>query len=161
MSVLIIGTIPPPLGGVTIHTARLIDLCNKGKINYSFYNLQKFNIISFFKSLSKSKKAHLHSSNALLLFLHVFLCRVLKTNSIITIHGDIEGHNIFLSFVEKCAIKLCNIPIVLNQNSFNKAIKINPIPNNKKTVAFEEIEIFFKDKVGILLTSKNAINTVK
>jgi glycosyltransferase involved in cell wall biosynthesis len=125
MSVLIIGTMPPPIGGVTIHTVRLIDLCNKEKINYSFYNLQKFNIISFFKALSKSKKSHLHASNPLLLFLHVFLCRVLKISSIITIHGDIEGHNIFLSFVEKCAIKLCNIPIVLNQNSFNKAIKIN------------------------------------
>ena len=73
MSVLIIGTKPPPLGGVTIHTVRLIDLCNKEKINHSFYNLQKFNIISFFKALSKSKKSHLHSSNPLLLFLYVYV----------------------------------------------------------------------------------------
>ena len=41
-------------------------------------------------------------------------------------------------------------------------IKTNPIPNNKKTVVLGEIDIFFKAKVGILLTSKIAIKiTVK
>ncbi len=35
------------------------------------------------------------------------------------------------------------------------------MPNKIKTVAFGEIDIFFKDKVGILLTNKMAIKTVK
>ena len=43
----------------------------------------------------------------------------------------------------------------------SKAIKTTPIPNNKKTVALGEIAIFFNDKVGILLTNKNAISIVK
>ena len=36
-----------------------------------------------------------------------------------------------------------------------------PIPNKIKTVDFGEIEIFFNDKVGTLLTSKMAIKIVK
>ena len=35
------------------------------------------------------------------------------------------------------------------------------MPNNKKTVPFGEMDIFFKDKVGILLTNKMAIKIVK
>ena len=35
------------------------------------------------------------------------------------------------------------------------------MPNNKKTVALGEIDIFFNESVGILLTNKNAIKTVR
>ena len=35
------------------------------------------------------------------------------------------------------------------------------MPNKIKTVVFEETEIFFNDNVGILLTSKIEIKTVK
>ena len=41
---------------------------------------------------------------------------------------------------------------------FNKEIKIVPIPNKIKTVDFGEIDIFFNDKVGILLTIKWQLN---
>ena len=40
-------------------------------------------------------------------------------------------------------------------------MKIIPIDNNKKTVVFDEIDILFKDKVGILLTKSKAIKIVK
>lgn len=125
MNLLIIGKIPPPIGGVSIHTARLLDLCKKEKIDFSFYNLHKFNIVSFLKSIKKSKNSHLHANNPLLLLSYALVCRILNSKSIITIHGNIQSHNSFLSFIEKCAVKLCNIPIVLNENSFIKAKKIN------------------------------------
>ena len=38
---------------------------------------------------------------------------------------------------------------------------IVPIPNKIKTVVLGEIDIFFNDKVGILLTNKKATKTVK
>ena len=40
-------------------------------------------------------------------------------------------------------------------------MKTIPIPNNKKTVVLGDIDIFFKDKVGTLLTNKIAITTVR
>ena len=42
-----------------------------------------------------------------------------------------------------------------------KEINIIPIPNKIKAVAFGEIDIFFNDKVGILLTNKKATKIVK
>jgi len=43
----------------------------------------------------------------------------------------------------------------------NNDMKTIPIPNNRKTVALGEIDIFLRDKVGILLTKRIAIKTVK
>ena len=40
-------------------------------------------------------------------------------------------------------------------------MKTIPMPNNKKTVVLGDIDIFLSAKVGILLTNKIAINTVK
>ena len=40
-------------------------------------------------------------------------------------------------------------------------IKITPMDSNKKTVVFDDIDIFLKDRVGILLTSNNDIKIVK
>ena len=44
---------------------------------------------------------------------------------------------------------------------FNNEIKITPMPSKIKTVVLGEIDIFFRDKVGILLTNKTAIKIVK
>ena len=38
-----------------------------------------------------------------------------------------------------------------------RAIKIIPAVSNKKTVVLDDIDIFFKESVGILLTSNKAI----
>ena len=37
-------------------------------------------------------------------------------------------------------------------------MKTKPMPNNKKTVALGEIDIFLSAKVGILLTKKLRVN---
>ena len=38
---------------------------------------------------------------------------------------------------------------------------MRPATNSRKIVAFEEMDIFFKDGVGILLTKSKAIKTVR
>ena len=38
---------------------------------------------------------------------------------------------------------------------------MRPATNNRKIVAFDEMDIFFKDGVGILLTKSKAIRTVR
>ena len=43
----------------------------------------------------------------------------------------------------------------------NKAIKIIPIERSKNTVVFDEIDIFFNEGVGILLTNNNAMKIVR
>tara|TARA_B110001450_G_C17647858_1_gene492000 strand:+ start:1307 stop:2263 length:957 start_codon:yes stop_codon:yes gene_type:complete len=122
---LIIGKVPPPIGGVTIHTSRLLDLCDELNINYKFYDLQKFNLFSFLNAIRVSHKSHLHANNPLLLFLYSVMCLVFNNHSIITIHGDMESYNPLLTSLEKAAIRFCKQPIVLNDHSLEKAKKIN------------------------------------
>ena len=40
-------------------------------------------------------------------------------------------------------------------------MKIIPTVNNKNTVVFDDIDIFFKERVGILLTNNKAIKIVR
>jgi hypothetical protein len=48
-----------------------------------------------------------------------------NTFSIITIHGNIATYGKITTFFEKLAIRISNLPIVLNQQSFKIASKIN------------------------------------
>ena len=145
--ILIIGPYPPPIGGVSIHTSRLLDLCEKLNVNYRFYDYTNFNFFTFLKEIISSKKSHLHANNPLLLFLYSIICFFLKKHSIITIHGDIRSWNVFFTFFEKWAIQLCTVPIVLNNYSYEIAKKINSntiklsafIPPIKSSVLSSEI----------------------
>ena len=155
-SILIIGKVPPPIGGVTIHTSRLLSLCKESNINYKFYDLQKFNLFTFLSSIRVSKKSHLHANNPLLLFFYSVICFLMKKHSIITIHGDLESYNPFLTFLEKWAIAFCKVPIVLNEFSLEKAKKINP--RTKKLSAFippiTSLQLSSKDLRKIASTGK-------
>lgn len=122
---LIVGKTPPPIGGVTIHTQRLIQLLNN-QIDFCFYNMHKFQILSFIKAVKESRVAHIHASNPFFLLFCSIVCILLRKKSIITIHANIGRHNVFGSLAEILAIILCNIPVVLNKNSFYLAKRFNP-----------------------------------
>tara|TARA_B110000908_G_C10133161_1_gene393190 strand:- start:37 stop:996 length:960 start_codon:yes stop_codon:yes gene_type:complete len=133
-NILIIGRTPPPIGGVSIHTSRLLDLCEELNIKYEFYDLQKFNLITFLKAILFSNKSHLHANNPILLFLYSLICFLLQKHSIITIHGNLGTYNYFLTYFEKLSLRLCTTPITLNNYSFETAKKLNV--NTRKLSAF-------------------------
>lgn len=122
---LIIGKVPPPIGGVTIHTSRLLDYLDFKKLEYNFYDNSNFNIITFLYSICKAKIAHIHLNNPFFLFIFSLLCRIFNTYSIITIHGNIFHYSKILSFFEWLSIKISNKVILLNEYSYVIAIKIN------------------------------------
>ena len=82
---LIIGKTPPPIGGVTIYVERLLSLAKRNKLEYAFYDLNKFNLPSFIKSIRCARNAHLNTSSSYLRLLFTILCKLFATNSIITI----------------------------------------------------------------------------
>ncbi len=60
MKITIIGTVPPPIGGVTVHTKRLFELLKENKQDINFINLRKYRenskkkwAISYIKELKK------------------------------------------------------------------------------------------------------------
>ena len=122
---LIVGKIPPPIGGVTIHTSRLLDYLHTEKVEYDFYDNRSFNIITFLYAIWKAKIAHIHLDNPFYMFVFTLFCRIFNTYSIITIHGKIYRYRTFLSFFEWLAIWSSKKVILLNQYSFDIAVRIN------------------------------------
>jgi len=132
--ILIIGKLPPPIGGVTIHVKRLLDSLEKNEIGFRFENATKKNILKLLlKCLFRKQIIHLHTSSPILHFL-ISLANLLNKESIliITYHGNIGGFNAFKNWMDKTSIKLTDIPIVLNEESlkfarsFNNEIRLVP-----------------------------------
>ncbi|MCK4662710.1 MAG: glycosyltransferase [Bacteroidales bacterium] len=127
MLILIIGKTPPPIGGVTIHVQRLLNHIDNRNINYSYYMIRNTvsSQFSLIKKVLSHKKVHLHASNPYFRFYISFICRILKKPLINTYHGNIGRFNKIKNFFDNMSIRLSRIPIVLNEDSFIKAKKLN------------------------------------
>lgn len=123
--VLIIGKVPPPIGGVTIHVKRLCEHLDKNNIEYCFIALTLFNILLIPFYVISYKVVHLHTSNLQLQYFFSILCRFLNKKSIITFHGDLGRYPENKKDILKKCIKNIAIPIVLNEGSYKFAVKLN------------------------------------
>lgn len=122
---LIIGRIPPPIGGVTIHVQRLIDTLNRNGFKYRFIELNISNIPKIIINIFRYSCFHLHSSRVYLQFFFSFLSKLFNRNSIITYHGDLSRYTGFKNKLVLLSIRLSKYPIVLNENSLKIALSHN------------------------------------
>ena len=123
--ILILGTLPPPVGGVTIHVQRLLGLLEREKIPYSFCPIRKTPFWSLLRQIISHKVIHLHISHIPATFFLALICCVLQKKLIMTRHGDICRHRGFLYHIDLWSIRLASVPILLNQISFSIARKYN------------------------------------
>lgn len=124
-SILIIGKIPPPIGGVTIHVSRLIQSLTKRNIKYKCVTPSIKNLPTLMKMIIELRVCHLHVSNIYLqLFLSIW-SKIFRKVLITTFHGDVSRYNSFGNLIVKQSIKLANYPILLNQGSFLVARSLN------------------------------------
>lgn len=124
--VLILGNIPPPIGGVTIHTSRLVDsLKERGYEHFYFLDLRKTPLLSILAALMKFPVAHLHTSHVYFQLLASVICLVMKRKLIITYHGNLGRYHTFKNWVVNLSCRLCYIPVVQNQGSLKIASRLN------------------------------------
>lgn len=114
------------MGGVVVHVVRLTEWLDKQGLDYRFYDLSLFRLFSFVKSIKSSEVGHLHSSSPYLRLLFSIVCRLTKTKSICTYHGDIGRFGYLKNSCDKLSIRLMDYPIVLNKRSYSSAQRINP-----------------------------------
>ena len=122
--ILIIGKVPPPIGGVTIHVARLWDYFSNFN-EYSLLNLNKLFSIKGFYTIIDHKTIHLHTSNVYLRFLFALMGNIFRKNTIITYHGNLSRYSWFKNRFDYLSVQLCKVPIVINHNSYKLAKKMN------------------------------------
>ncbi|MFB5944269.1 hypothetical protein [Albibacterium profundi] len=123
---LIMGKLPPPIGGVTIHVSRLLIILRSQDVDCQFYKLTILTLLGLPMTLIGYKCIHIHSSNPFVRLYSAVICKITNTKSIITFHGNIGRYGPgFKNSIDKLTIWLASKPIVLNANSFNVAKKIN------------------------------------
>lgn len=122
--IVLIGPLPPPIGGVTIHLSRLLDKL-KGKINFMFYPLTIGSLLMLPYLALTNKAIHIHTSNSFVQCYCMFICRILKATGIITIHRSLNRYQSLNKFWLRGAIKFADYPIVLNTESYRMSYSIN------------------------------------
>lgn len=119
--ILIIGNTPPPIGGVTIHVARLLKILKEKKINFHFFELSAKKLPLLFFKIWKYRIIHLQTSNSYLRFILILWCKLFFKKTIFTFHGNVGRYNKLRNWCDRSSFKLATVPIVINKNSFKLA----------------------------------------
>lgn len=169
---LIVGAVPPPIGGVSIHLERVLKWMESKEYKFSFCSTQNGYISNILKSSRNHQVIHLHISNSKLRVFLVFILRfILGKRVIITVHGKIGKHKGFIDYnLDKIALLLVNTPILLNTATFNLAQKINSksviftpfIPPSNKNLNLPEllkceIDKFITNSTQIFCTNASSL----
>lgn len=125
MKLLIIGKTPPPIGGVTIHVKRLLGNLKEIKYPYDFIELSLYNLPIIFIKILFFDKIHIHSSNVYFKLFISMWTRVFNKKLLLTNHGNLGRYGNFKDYLDKLSIRLCYLPIVLNDDSYLIAKNIN------------------------------------
>jgi len=127
--ILLIGSTPPPIGGITIHIDRFFNLYNKnGRFEISVFDLKKkvifqnnnkitniFKIVLLFFS---SKVFHIHVSNDFVKLLFALIGRILFKKVVYTQHNCMVRNKLAFKFM----YKLCNKVILVNYKGIDKSL---------------------------------------
>lgn len=120
----ILGKIPPPIGGVTVYTKRLVQAFSSYP-NVFFQEFSYRNILGVIRSLIISDTIHLNISNPYARFFFSFISLLTGTKLIITYHGNLGRFKAIKNAFDFGSVIICKVPIVLNQSSYLIAKKLN------------------------------------
>ena len=166
--VLIIGTIPSTsgVGGVTVHVARLCEALKENSVVFELCDYKVLPFTTQIGMIKRSKIVHLHVSNPFLRLFYVSICRLLSKKVILTFHGNLGRFGALKNLIDLYALRLCNVPIMINNDSYIKAKSYNSrsvlipayIPEKSKPELPDEVKdviLKYKSK-GKIIVSTNA-----
>ena len=122
---LILGSLPEPVGGVSVYCKRLCEELKYKDVNFKFIDINKSGLPKIISSIFRVKIIYLNTSNPIFRIIVVILSKLLFKKIIITFHGNVGRFNGFKNLLDYFSIVLCNTPIVINNGSYNKAVKLN------------------------------------
>ncbi len=124
-NLLVVGKIPPPIGGVTIHVRRLLDSMDADKFDYAFIDLNKGNLLNIVGKFFKFNTVFLHTSNSFIRLFLTIISKISGARLLFTFHGNLGRYKGFRNRVDELAIKWAAVPILINQRSFDKGKNLN------------------------------------
>lgn len=156
--VLLIGSIPPPIGGVTIHIDRFFNLFkDNSKFELSVLDIKKktlflkdsqikslFGILIYFL---KTKIVHIHISNGTVKLFFAILSKLMLKKVIYTHHNSLVKNRL----VFKLMYKICDRVILVNDKEISKDLliksKTEVIPAFLPPYQFEDLPQILEDEI--------------
>lgn len=121
-NILILGKVPPPIGGVTVHVSRLIDgLSEQNFKKFEFCDLKKLSSYHILLKIFQYRYIHLHISNPYFQLLLAIFCKMTFKKLLLTYHGNWGRYGYSKNFAVNLSAWLTYIPIVQNEESLIKA----------------------------------------
>jgi hypothetical protein len=117
---------PLPIGGITIHVSRLIDqLQQRGFESFRFCDPGTHNLFKIVSKILKYKTIHLHISNPFHQLIFAVCCKLVGKRLLITYHGNWGRYRLPGNWAVNISAWLSFVPIVQNEESFNRARQWN------------------------------------
>lgn len=125
--ILILGTIPSSagIGGVSIHVQRLLERLDKNGILYTLCDYKALPLKKQMGLIKQSQIIHLHVSHPVRRFMYALIAKLMGKKLMFTIHGNLGRFNWFGNLLDKLTVKLSDVPIAINRQSYGKALKWN------------------------------------
>lgn len=157
------------MGGVTIHVQRLKEYLEKNGIEYEFKDYKSNSLWALMRMVSEYDIIHFHVSNPIYQFVLVLLSRLMGKRIVMTLHGNYGRFGIMKNGLVKSAIRMADVPIVINRKSFDACNRINThtclipafIPPQKEETLQKDVQEMIEHYKldGKMIVSTNASNT--
>lgn len=122
---LIIGRIPPPVGGVAMHVKRLRQGLRRAGFHFSFCDPGSAPIPAIIFKIAKHRIIHIHFSNPAAQVLFAAFCRLTFKKLVITYHGCWGRYGALGNWAVKLSACLAHVPIVQERASLTHALRCN------------------------------------
>lgn len=130
--ILLIGPMPPPFGGVSIHIKRLsvilendfeIDFIDESRIvKGAYFNIRSLNFILYLNKVLHSNLLYIHSGKRFLKYFHILVGIIFFKKIILTIHSYRVPRKIILKFSDELFFRLANLIVVVNPDILKSQI---------------------------------------
>lgn len=127
--ILLIGPLPQPTGGISIHISRLTKLLADSFVidhideSYllkpEYFNLRSFNLFKYLYKIYKSDLVYINSGTRLLRYIHLLTARILFKKIILTIHAYPFVERKVLIKIDELILNLADLIIVVSPQILN------------------------------------------
>lgn len=135
-----LGPIAPPVGGVSIHISRIIELLNNNfdfdyidesrVIKKTYFNIRSLKFFQYFKKIKQANVLYIHSGKNALRIFHLFAGKLFGKRIILTIHSFVSKTSWVSCFLNGLFYRLADTIIVVSPE-IKKRLNL---PSNKTIV---------------------------
>lgn len=125
-SLLLLGTLPPPIGGVTISVKNLKDALELNQVNVG---------VLYSGLMNRYQVAHSHAYSPMKRLILLVLGKLFASKNVFTIHGM---HFDQKNFFNRIALELADGVVVLNDDILKLSPKLNKLPILKSSSLVKE-----------------------